>query len=264
MKPITSRSFSEIVRRSKAVSVVVKQVQFKEWKFMIVVSILVLKKFILTFLSVKDITDKVLDISIQGRCVTFGSRRHLLNMEDYLLIYWLELVNTEFAVYTEKKLRTLHCDLGHPSVKALEIVLRSYGEQRVRHSIHQLWNALRTNRKMQHMRRVCGASTAIETYCGLQWIQVQPHRSSRRYVLEWSISHPYGGWSHTILCRLIYPKPVYLQDLRVYTKNVFTRLFRRRNWHIHRKNKRDSRSNGILPLKTTDGNTRLDFCRRKI
>lgn len=123
MKPIFNRPVLEIEERGKAVGAVTIQVPFKELEIVIDVWSLLLKEHIPTLPSMKDMIDNDLGNFVQGDSASKWPSRHLPSMEDYFLILDWEPVYTNFASYNKKELRRIHCSLGHPSVKGLEIFL---------------------------------------------------------------------------------------------------------------------------------------------
>lgn len=128
MKPIKNRSVSGFRGRRRAIDLVFIQFPFEDLKIFVYVFFLVLNEYVLKPLSMKDMIENGLYISIQGQYVSLGQRRRLLSMENYFLKHRWKLDDTDFLLYTENELRTLHRTFDHLSLKALELLLhRAYG-----------------------------------------------------------------------------------------------------------------------------------------
>lgn len=71
-----------------------------------------------TLLSMKDMLDNNIDISIEECCVKFQGLRQALTMENYFLVYRWTVKDLPYALYTASELRNIHRVFGHLSVRA--------------------------------------------------------------------------------------------------------------------------------------------------
>lgn len=72
----------------------------------------------------KDMVDNDLDISIEGRHISLGPKRHPPKMENYFLMHRWTPEESTFPFFTEIELMTLHRTLWKLSVRALDMLLR--------------------------------------------------------------------------------------------------------------------------------------------
>lgn len=66
--------------------------------------------------------DNGMDIPIQNRYARLGTSSRPLSKEEYFQIHWWEAVDTYFAFYTKKELRTVRSNFEDPLVKTLEMI----------------------------------------------------------------------------------------------------------------------------------------------
>ena len=77
-----------------------------------------------TLLSLKDMLDNGLDISIQQKRIKYGDRHQELYLHNYFLIHKWAPDEVPFVFYTFKELQRIHTVFGHPSIKATRHLLR--------------------------------------------------------------------------------------------------------------------------------------------
>lgn len=84
------------------------QIPFTVLKIIAELEFLILQEYVPSHLSMKDMIKNQLEISIQGRYITFAGRRQPLTMENYFHIHRWEVRDLPYALNSEKKLRTIH------------------------------------------------------------------------------------------------------------------------------------------------------------
>lgn len=77
-----------------------------------------------TILSLKDLKENHLDISVQRCKITFNNREQDLLLENYLLRHKWTQNELPYILYTESQLKRLHRNFGHPSASALYELLK--------------------------------------------------------------------------------------------------------------------------------------------
>ena len=93
-----------------------------------------------TLLSLKDMIQNGLDISIQERTISFKHKRQSLTFENYFLIHrWR---SQDMSFYTEPELKRLHRVFGHPSVTALKHLLRKADPEKFNTEVKEALHAI--------------------------------------------------------------------------------------------------------------------------
>lgn len=83
-----------------------------------------------TLLSMKDMLDNNLDISIEECFVKFQGLRQTLTMDNYFLVHRWTVKDLPYAFYTASELRNIKRVFGHPSVKATtNLIKRAKGKR---------------------------------------------------------------------------------------------------------------------------------------
>lgn len=75
-------------------------------------------------LSMTDMLQNCLDTSIQGQCVSLGGIHPPLTMRNFFLIHRWYPEDMLYAFYTDEVFQTLQRIFEHPSVRALQILLK--------------------------------------------------------------------------------------------------------------------------------------------
>jgi len=109
---------------SKPIGTAVIPVPFRELNLVIDVTFQIVSNEIPTLLSMKDMKDIGLDISIQEEVVKYKHLHQPLVMENYFLIHRWSRGDVAYSLYTETELRKLHRFFGHPTVSSLLNILR--------------------------------------------------------------------------------------------------------------------------------------------
>lgn len=86
-----------------------------------------------SLLSNRDMIENSLEICLQGRYLYVGKHRQPLTQENYFFVYRWTAEDTFFALYTEKIMRRIQRDFGHPSVQDTHNLLKraSNGKMKV-------------------------------------------------------------------------------------------------------------------------------------
>ncbi len=118
LKPDT-KSISGIGGNSKAVGTAMIPIPFTDLNLVIDVEFTIMKDNVPTLLSMKDMKDNGLDLSIQKEELYYKHLTQQLSMENYFLIHRWGKGDIAYSLYTESELRKLHRVFGHPTVSAL-------------------------------------------------------------------------------------------------------------------------------------------------
>ena len=108
--------------KNPAIGTAVITIPFKDLDLWIDVKFRIMAFDCPTLLSMKDMVDNGLDISVQNKWVSYKHKLQDLAFENYFLIHRWSVSDSSF--YTEPELRKLHRVFGHPSVTALKYLLR--------------------------------------------------------------------------------------------------------------------------------------------
>lgn len=88
------------------------------------VNFLILPDAIPTLLSVEYMIDNKLELSIQGRYLTYNGNRQPLQLTNYILIYNWYPHDQPYVLYTFEELKRIHTSFGHPSIRATRALLK--------------------------------------------------------------------------------------------------------------------------------------------
>lgn len=128
IRPAGNRGVKDIGGTEKEIGKVLIDVPFRLLNLIIAIEFLFLPKNCPTLLSMKDMLDNSLDISIQNATVSYGGKTQKLIMDNFFLKQKWGPDDIPHALYTENELRTIHRSSGHPSIKATEgLIGRSRG-----------------------------------------------------------------------------------------------------------------------------------------
>lgn len=123
-----SREESRILRgiggKSSSIGTAIILVPFRDLNLVLDIKFQIVSDNVPTLLSMKDMLDNGLDISIQQKEVKFKHLMHPLIMENYFLIHRWRPGDMAFSLYTETELRKLHRVFGHPTVSSFTNLLR--------------------------------------------------------------------------------------------------------------------------------------------
>lgn len=72
----------------------------------------------------KDMYENNLDISIQRKSILYFGREQELAFENYVLVHRWKPSDMTYSLYFESELRNLQRSFGHPSVTALQNLLK--------------------------------------------------------------------------------------------------------------------------------------------
>lgn len=103
--------------------IVTIQVPINYFDVIIDMSLLVVWKDVPALSSMKDMFQNGLDTTIQGPYGSLGSRRRTLTMENFFFIRRWYPEDMLYALYRKEELRELHRAFGHPSVRALKMLM---------------------------------------------------------------------------------------------------------------------------------------------
>lgn len=138
----TSRNLSGIGGSRKSLGSVIIPIPFADLNIVIDVKFQIVSDKVPSLLSMKDMKDNGLDISIQNEEISFKHHYQKLTMENYFLIHRWQPSDMDYCLYTEAELRTLHRSFGHPSASALyNLLKRARSEEmnsKVRKSIEEI------------------------------------------------------------------------------------------------------------------------------
>lgn len=140
-------------------------------------------------------------------------------MENYFLIHWRSSNDIRYVFYTEHELRTLHQTFGHPSVRALKILLRRQAGSPMieRTPIH--WKS--SKMLFKHVGKSCQPHTyscwlVEQVFCGsiigYRWIQ----------CLYMTACSGYGWWGDLLLCGVFPPLSADKENMENYPTHVVT------------------------------------------
>lgn len=118
LKPST-RQIKGIGEKREAAGKETIQIQFSLLSMIIDVEFLILEADVPTLLSMKDLGDNGLDISIQVCVIILGDLKQPLKMVNFFLVYRWHPDDLPFALYTESKLRTIHTTFGPHQLRRL-------------------------------------------------------------------------------------------------------------------------------------------------
>ena len=124
IKPLKGKQVRGIGGCSIAIGEARVQIPFKDLGIIIDVKFLILKDKIPSLLSMKDMLDNGLDLSIQGRYITLGNRKQDLHFQNYFLIHRWMPHEQPYVFYTFPELQRIHATFGHPSIKATRNLLK--------------------------------------------------------------------------------------------------------------------------------------------
>lgn len=119
-------------------------IPFKELELVIHVKFRLMENDCPSLLSLKDMIENHLDISIQGKYLTYNGKRMKLSFKNGFLVHQWSPTDICFALYSEKELRRMHRVFGHPTVGALSKLLRRANPNKfdnsTRHAIEDITN----------------------------------------------------------------------------------------------------------------------------
>lgn len=132
-------------------------IPFADLNIIIDVKFKILRDNCPTLLSLKDMIENGLDISIQDKTISFKHNIQSLTFENDFLKHKWSPKDTSYALYTERELRRLHRVFGHPTVTALGKLLRNANPNEftaeVRKSIEQITNMCNTCKRFSSKPR---------------------------------------------------------------------------------------------------------------
>lgn len=108
----------------KALGTVMIQIPFKKLHTIIVVQFLVLSGRVPTLLSMRDMAENDLDISLKGRFISHNGWKQLLALENFFLIRRWRASDEPFSLHSEEEIIRIRRSFGHPSVNATTRLLR--------------------------------------------------------------------------------------------------------------------------------------------
>lgn len=111
-----------------AIGKVQLKIPFKDLRLVLDVDFLVLKETTPTLLSMEDMIQNELDISIQNILVTYDNRNQKLTPENLFLTHRCSRTDMQFICYTEEELRMIQTTFGHPYIQYMTSLLRRASE----------------------------------------------------------------------------------------------------------------------------------------
>lgn len=76
-----------------------------------------------SLLSMKEMIENGLDISVKARTITHYGEKKGIQMKIVFLIHYWEPTDMNFVLYTENELHPIHRTFGHPSARKTEYLL---------------------------------------------------------------------------------------------------------------------------------------------
>ena len=131
------RSLKGIGGKSVSIGTATIPVPFKDLNLVIDVTFQILDSNVPTLLSMKDMHDNGLDISIQDKVVKYKHLLQPLAFENYFLVHRWQPGDVAYSLYTESELRKLHRVFGHPSASALVNLLKRADPQKMRKEVKE-------------------------------------------------------------------------------------------------------------------------------
>lgn len=111
-----------------AIGFVTIQVPFRDLNLTIDVDFMLVSGSIPSLLSLRDVYENGLDISLQRQMITFRDKCQKLDFDNFFLIHNWTPNDVPYSLYTEGELRKIHKVFGHPSVTAASgLIKRALG-----------------------------------------------------------------------------------------------------------------------------------------
>lgn len=108
-----------------------------------------------TLLSNNYMINNCLDLSLQGQFLHIGQLQQHLTLEKYFLVYRWSATDTPYALYTEKILRKIHRNFGHPSVQSTLNLLKRASETKLTKNMRRELEKMRRSQKIVvHVRQI--------------------------------------------------------------------------------------------------------------
>lgn len=160
-----TKKISGIGGSSQTLGSAVVPVPFKGLDLVVDIKFQIMRDCVPTLLSLKDMLDNELDISIQDREITFCGKSHKLLLENYFLIHRWGREDIHYVLFSEAELRTLHRSFGHPSSSALYNLLKRAHPEKVNTEIRKELDkiveeckaCIRNSRKPRRFKLTVGA-----------------------------------------------------------------------------------------------------------
>lgn len=124
VRPAKGRNVSGIGGGVEGIGLVNIDIPFTELLLIIHIEFLLVDQDVPTLMSMKDMKESGIDISLQNETVLFAGRTQKLQLENYFLKHRWGPSDLSFALYTEDELRRIHKTFGHPSISATERLLK--------------------------------------------------------------------------------------------------------------------------------------------
>ena len=120
-----NRSLNGIGGKSRAIGTAIIPIPFNSLGVVLDVKFRIMKDHCPSLLSLRDMIDSGMEISIQDKTVSIGDRTQEISFENDFLKYKWKASDMATTLYTEQELRRLHKHFGHPTTHAMHKLLRT-------------------------------------------------------------------------------------------------------------------------------------------